>query len=448
MLLSGGLGGTEEDDPIVVSSTLADSDSGHDKHMHASGVRSMYNWRNELIDACIVRLLKYALRSRTGEFRNSAGKDFAAVPFDMLSDFVRSELSEQYLVTDEDIIRRSERLVSLGVIEKVPGAADSLRSVAYSYLSEYACSGGEPTDTFTDLKDASQLPETMARATGNDLFNHLKIVLGIARLPSTTPGIPRSMFKARFLSWTSLADIPESSKSVLQRLLDNASRAEDSSPMSSQATLPPCSASLADGSEPPPSLRCTPFCLKGAALGGPHASNISQSMLQRTLGQSFECLFRHISEYLKRCGRHHDLHAVLGLDQAYFEHMPTDLASVVVRCYCGLTNLPQIDIKAFPRSSAPASPSSHGDRTHDRLDFSHDGEGGNADEDSPFGENSHSHSVLAQNPSLNALWHEGPETPRLVSFADVVEFCPSTVANTLLKRTLPPDRHVRERRLS
>ena len=105
----------------------------------------------------------------------------------MLSEFVRSELSEQYLVTDEDIIRRSERLVSLGVIEKVPGATDTLRSVAYSYLSEYTSPSREPGDNYTD---ASPMSGTMARATGIDLFNHLKIVLGIVRLPSTTPESP------------------------------------------------------------------------------------------------------------------------------------------------------------------------------------------------------------------------------------------------------------------
>ena len=88
------------------------------------------------IDACIVHLLKYAMRSRTGEFRNSQNCDFVAVPFSMLSDSVRSELSEQCIVIDEDIIRRSERLVSLGVIEKVAGASDSLRSIVHTVISE------------------------------------------------------------------------------------------------------------------------------------------------------------------------------------------------------------------------------------------------------------------------------------------------------------------------
>ena len=42
------------------------------------------------------------------------------------------------------------------------------------------------------------------------------------------------MFKARFLSWSSLTNIPDSSKSVLLRLLDNASGAEEGSSISSQ----------------------------------------------------------------------------------------------------------------------------------------------------------------------------------------------------------------------
>ena len=130
------------------------------------------------------------------------------------------------------------------------------------------------------------------------------------------------------------------------------------------------------------------------------------------LERPFKSLFCHISDYLKRCGRHHNLHLLLGLGEAYFEHMLADLINVVVQCFCKLRKMPNIDIdaKAVQSSSAPTSPSSQGDRATDKLDFTdscNEVETDNgAHEGSPFGENSILRLMFAQNAELEALWQE------------------------------------------
>ena len=123
--------------------------------------------------------------------------------------------------------------------------------------------------------------------------------------------------------------------------------------------------------------------------------------------------------------------------------MPADLINVVVQCFCKLRKMPNIDIdaKAVQSSSAPTSPSSQGDRATDKLDFTdscNEVETDNgAHEGSPFGENSILRLMFAQNAELEALWQEGSEVPRFVSFADVIQCCPSSVATTLFRKVMP-----------
>ena len=58
---------------------------------------------------------------------------------------------------------------------------------------------------------------------------------------------------------------------------------------------------------------------------------------------------------------------MLGLDKAYFEHIPADLGNVLVRCYCTLTGIPTIEAKETLIPSGPSSPAS--DNGPGRLDF-------------------------------------------------------------------------------
>ena len=130
------------------------------------------------------------------------------------------------------------------------------------------------------------------------------------------------MFKARFLSWSSLTNIPDSSKSVLLRLLDNASGAEEGSSISSQeGSIPALLNELA--------LMVVSLLHRTAvhlsALKVQHWEGVMQDTLSESseherhqLERPFKSLFCHISDYLKRCGRHHNLHLLLGLGEAYF----------------------------------------------------------------------------------------------------------------------------------
>jgi hypothetical protein len=63
-LLKGNLGGLKISSPIVVTSDIlhSNSDLMHDCGVGGEGLRSMHSWRNELIDACVVRRLKIASR--------------------------------------------------------------------------------------------------------------------------------------------------------------------------------------------------------------------------------------------------------------------------------------------------------------------------------------------------------------------------------------------------
>ena len=114
-------------------------------------------------------------------------------------------------------MRRAERLVAAGVIDKVSlGRTDSFRSVAYTYFAEEdddddedppiesgAAGGGAgagargginatnstiPSSVATDQPQASSSTEVLCvRAVGEDLYHHLRVVLGRCRCPSRHP---------------------------------------------------------------------------------------------------------------------------------------------------------------------------------------------------------------------------------------------------------------------
>ena len=106
-------------------------------------------------------------------------------------------------------MRRAERLVAAGVIDKVSlGRTDSFRSVAYTYFTEEdddddedvsndvgavggavagvgARGGNNGTNTTTSLSVVTDQPSASSntegmgvRAVGEDLYHHLRVVLG------------------------------------------------------------------------------------------------------------------------------------------------------------------------------------------------------------------------------------------------------------------------------
>jgi hypothetical protein len=192
--LDGKLGGADENSPIILSSIELDKHTSG-SNIFDSELHSLHGWRNELVDACIVRVLKLAAAHKSGEFSNALRQRYTALPIDTLTYQVRSALKERCTVTAEDVIRRSERLVSVGIIDKVPGNSETFRSVAYCYLAE--SSAVAPVDEDTQIR-ASYVCD---KVYGHDLYNHLRIVLGIKSNPLNAPGVPLSLFKEKFLTW-------------------------------------------------------------------------------------------------------------------------------------------------------------------------------------------------------------------------------------------------------
>ena len=216
--LAGVIGGLSMDSPIVLSSIQTDKVQS-EAHLVAAGVSSLHGWRNELIDACVVRILKDAFIHKNGIFSNNSYMKNSALPIDTLSYRVRKSLEDRCAVSDEDIMRRrylhfinyqfeyviilyiSERLVSIGIIDKVVGNIETLRSVAYCYLSENAAI---LTDTRSSMRLSAvtdKLTNYSKKLTGQDLFDHLRIILGISKLPFNVPGISKNLFSQSFLQW-------------------------------------------------------------------------------------------------------------------------------------------------------------------------------------------------------------------------------------------------------
>ena len=103
--LLGHLGGLSIENPIVLSSIQTDKVQS-EAHILAAGVSSLYGWRNELIDACIVRVLKDVFINKNGLFSNNSYMKNSALPIDALSYRVRKSLEDRCAVSDEDIMRR------------------------------------------------------------------------------------------------------------------------------------------------------------------------------------------------------------------------------------------------------------------------------------------------------------------------------------------------------
>jgi hypothetical protein len=93
------------DQPIILSSIQIDK-THSEAHLIAAGVNSLHGWRNELIDAGIVRILKDSSINKNGEFPNCFRVRFSSLSIDTLSYRVRSLLEERCKVSNEDVMRR------------------------------------------------------------------------------------------------------------------------------------------------------------------------------------------------------------------------------------------------------------------------------------------------------------------------------------------------------
>ena len=246
-LLKGSLGGLSENAPIILAVESLSVRSSSDSLLAATGdSRSTRSWRNELIDACIVRTLKIASRTSSSSSSSSSsmnsslpppaggeGGHSKVVPVDLLFIQTKEILSGRngLVASAEDIIRRAERLVSAGIIKKINSRSETFRSVAYSYFSEdevespstpvkvsVAASRVTQTDLGPGLNRKSALrisinpadgpqhvinAEDGSRVTGEDLYHRLRDVLNIKRLPENAPGISQQLFILKFIEWIS-----------------------------------------------------------------------------------------------------------------------------------------------------------------------------------------------------------------------------------------------------
>lgn len=220
--LGGDLGGLSANNPIILSSIEVDKHNSDD-YLFDAGVNSLYGWRNELIDASVVRVLKDAAAQKSGEFANHCRQRFAALSIDSLCYRVRLALNGRSNVSSEDIMRRSERLVSIGVIDKVVGNSDSFRSVAYCYIADVEAPTTVTTDSSNNNNNNSDLLGTgnvvCDKVYGQDLYNHLRIVLGIRSSSSSSlpGGVSKTQFVHRFISWMINANCDVASASVSRR---------------------------------------------------------------------------------------------------------------------------------------------------------------------------------------------------------------------------------------
>ena len=81
------LGGFQETHPIMCSSIDFEYqiNASTEYPLHSMGVNHLQNWRNELIDAAIVRVLKYAATHKSGEFAMKNKTSNVAISMDTLA---------------------------------------------------------------------------------------------------------------------------------------------------------------------------------------------------------------------------------------------------------------------------------------------------------------------------------------------------------------------------
>jgi hypothetical protein len=293
-LLKGSLGGLSEHAPIVLAVEGLSVHSSSDSLLAATGgSRSARSWRNELIDACIVRTLKIACRTSingssssssspppaaaTGESRHSK-----AVPADLLYSQTKEVLSDRngLVATAEDIIRRAERLVSAGIIKKINSRSETFRSVAYCYFSDDEEESPSPplkvsaatsrvmqSDMGSNRKSALRVSvnpldspqdiisaEDGGKVVGEDLYHRLRDVLNIKRLPDNAPGISQQLFIFKFIEWISTTKCCVMGHSAVMQSDDSSSLSpcKDTDPLTSSLAFSTTSSSIPPFSAPIP----------------------------------------------------------------------------------------------------------------------------------------------------------------------------------------------------
>lgn len=191
------LGGYTIFNPILAANSSAEGSLHSEYQLMNVGVQALQNWKNQVIDAAIVRVLKYAIHHKCGEFTCRGKLYNTALSADTLSFRVRNILADKIETSFEDILRRCEGLASIGVIEKLPGNANTFQSIAYTYLPEPLLSREVVLDVLNRPSDANDI----LSLSGRELFDHVRMVLGMKGTTSGEHGISQSLFCMKVLSW-------------------------------------------------------------------------------------------------------------------------------------------------------------------------------------------------------------------------------------------------------
>ena len=285
-LLKGSLGGLSEHAPIVLAVEGLSVHSSSDSLLAAAGgSRSARSWRNELIDACIVRTLKIACRTSINRSSSSSSSpppapatgessQSKAVPADLLYSQTKEILSDRngLVATAEDIIRRAERLVSAGIIKKINSRSETFRSVAYCYFSDdeeespspplkvsVATSRVMQAELGSNRKSILRISvnplespqdiinaEDGGKVVGEDLYHRLRDVLNIKRLPDNAPGISQQLFIFKFIEWISTTKCCVMGHSAVMQSDDTSSLSpcRDTEPLTSALAFSSMSSSI------------------------------------------------------------------------------------------------------------------------------------------------------------------------------------------------------------
>lgn len=167
----------DDADAVFTFSTVSFSTLQQREEEASSSSVTATEWRNEVVDASIVRCLKQAAKFDSSSSSNGSKglSKSGAVALDSLTEMIKAALGSMVRVSDVDVIRRTEHLVSRGLITKSRGDATSFRSVFYSYLPTIdkgaTAAATAPTTAVATTGAAATTPSKLR--FGSELFEDL-----------------------------------------------------------------------------------------------------------------------------------------------------------------------------------------------------------------------------------------------------------------------------------
>lgn len=237
----------------------------------------------------------------------------------------------------------SERLVSIGVIDKVVGNIETLRSVAYCYLSETTVSTlNDPRGMVKMNAVTDKLSQNTKKLTGQDLFDHIRIILGISKLPFNVPGISKALFTDSFLRWMVQSRCNLDSPLGIH-VLDVIADVAIEFLHASIHQLNTLKLQHWEGMKSTDSnyLRCsTSAQLVRSVKGLRQLTKNMKTLLNNHYNRSR-------SESVDAC-----VHRYLGLDRVYLEHLPVEIIRDILNAFKALSGRPVTNYLGKPSSNS------------------------------------------------------------------------------------------------